>query len=154
MLVNEQWIIFCHSVLQRISSKCYPIPRIEQLRSQLQGSKGHTDNSQTNPISNLAHTDGESVPARTEGEGKGNASPETVVDADLQDVMEELQEDEQLSDDFSFYPTPSAPPKVEFRGDRDNLRKQERIEFGRRVLVMCRESEEEYRKRRKRMFME
>ena len=143
MLVNEQWIIFCHSVLQRISSKCYPIPRIEQLRSQLQGSKGHTNDSQTNPSSNLVHTDGEGVPARTEGQGNGNASPETVVDADLQDVMEELQEDE-LSDDFSFYVAPSAPPKVKFRGDRDNLRKQERIE----------ESEEEYRKRRKRMFME
>ena len=115
--------------------------------------KGHTNDSQTNPSSNLVHTDGEGVPARTEGQGNGNASPETVVDADLQDVMEELQEDE-LSDDFSFYVAPSAPPKVKFRGDRDNLRKQERIELERRLLVMCRESEEEYRKRRKRMFME
>lgn len=154
MLVNEQWIIFCHSVLQRISSKCYPIPRIEQLRSQLQSSEGHTDDSQTNPISNLVQSDVESVPARTEGSGKVNASPETVIDADLQDVMEELQEDEQLSDDFSFYSTPPAAPAVEFRGDRDNLRKQERIQFERSVLVTYRESEEEYRKRRKRMFME
>lgn len=142
--------------MQRISAKRYPVRGIEQLRERLQNPKAFQSSDQK-----------EEEQGNKEADQMKSGAKQMAVDPDLEDVLEEMKDNEEseeveedyFDDDFAFMdfksqPQEKQPIQPKIRSDRDmSLFKRNREwVFERRCEI--RETEEERRERRKRLFLD
>ena len=96
-LVNEQWIVGCYSFVQRISTRCYPVRGIDQLRERLQ-------NPQASRPSEKAEKKESGEKASKETSQAPPSAKQAAVDPDLEDVLEEIQDSGELEEfDEEFF---------------------------------------------------